>query len=140
MLLKRAVTLKVIVTEKYKEETTRALEEAIEETDRVKSQIDFRSRIVLADLQRVDLNQAGEFRRRVEAEKHRQDEMKEQLKQQLEVVTNAEIGDEHVQGQIEGLVEVAVGDNLVAKLGNTEIVTRDDEVVELRESQPEAAA
>ncbi|HHX41080.1 MAG TPA: hypothetical protein GX715_14060 [Armatimonadetes bacterium] len=138
MQLRRTVTLKVIVTEKFKEETLKALDEALEQIDQARSQIDFRSRIYLTELQRQDLNQAAEFRRRIEAEKRRQDEMKEQLTNQREEITALELGSEYTQGTLEGFVDIQVGDNLQAKLAEAEIIVKDDQVVELREPQPSA--
>ncbi|HOJ23592.1 MAG TPA: YlqD family protein [Armatimonadota bacterium] len=138
MQLRRTVTLKVVVTEKFKEETLKALDEALEQLDQARSQIDFRSRIYLTELQRQDLSQAAEFRRRIEAEKRRQDEMKEQLLKQREEITALELGSEYTQGTLEGFVDIQVGDNLQAKLTDAEIVVKDDQVVELREPQPSA--
>jgi len=138
MQLRRTVTLKVVVTEKFKEETLKALDEALEQLDQARSQIDFRSRIYLTELQRQDLSQAAEFRRRIEAEKRRQDEMKEQLLKKREEITALELGSEYTQGTLEGFVDIQVGDNLQAKLTDAEIVVKDDQVVELREPQPSA--
>ncbi|HPT99053.1 MAG TPA: YlqD family protein [Armatimonadota bacterium] len=138
MQLRRTVTLKVVVTEKFKEETLKALDEALEQLYQARSQIDFRSRIYLTELQRQDLSQAAEFRRRIEAEKRRQDEMKEQLLKQREEITALELGSEYTQGTLEGFVDIQVGDNLQAKLTDAEIVVKDDQVVELREPQPSA--
>ncbi|NLC59447.1 MAG: hypothetical protein GX774_21625 [Armatimonadetes bacterium] len=140
MQLKRTVTLKNIVTEKFKEETIQALQEAIQQVEQARNTIDFRSRIYLSELQRTDLNQAAEFRRRIEAEKHRHDELKEQLNAQLEEIRNAAIGDEVTQGTLEGFVEVQVGDHLPTRMSGAEIVVKDDVVVELRETPPEAEA
>ena len=136
MQFRRTVTVKVIVTEKFKEESVKAFQEAIEQIDQARSQIDFRSRIYLTELQRTDLNQAAEFRRRIEAEKHRQDELKEQVQHQLEEMEATNIDDEYVQGQLEGFVDVQVGDNLQARLGDAEIVIKDDVVVEIRDPKP----
>ena len=138
MQLKRSVVVKVVVTEKFKEETIKELGEAIEQIERNKSQIDFRSRIYLTELQRVDLTQAADFRRRMEAEKQRQDELKEQLESQLEEIRGIELGGEYLRGVLEGFVDLQVGDNLQARLGQAEVLIKDDLVVELREPQPEA--
>lgn len=136
MLLNRTVTLKVVVTEDFKREMIKALEEALEQVDQARTQLDFRSRIYLAELQRTDLAQASEFRRRIEAEKQRHDSAKEQLNEQLEMIRNAQDGEELVRGEIEGFVDVQVGDRLSAKLNNAEIVVKDGVVVEIREPQP----
>lgn len=139
MQLRRQVTLKVIVTDKFKEETIKELEETIEQVEQGRNQIEFRSRILLSDLQRQDLNQAAEFRRRVEAEKQRMEDAKTHLSEQLEEIRAAEVGTELERGNLEGFVDIQVGDNLQARLSQAEIVLKDDVVVEIREGQPAAS-
>lgn len=136
MQIKRTVTLKIIVTEKFKEDSIKELEEAVQQVDQAKNQIDLRSRIYLAELQRVDISQAAEFRRRVEAEKHRQDEIKEHLNEELEQLRGIELGEEYTRGTLESFVDVAVGDDLDGKLGQAEVVVKDGVVVELRDPKP----
>ncbi|HEX3000289.1 MAG TPA: YlqD family protein [Armatimonadota bacterium] len=136
MQIKRTVTLKIIVTEKFKEDSIKELEEAVQQVDQAKNQIDLRSRIYLAELQRVDISQAAEFRRRVEAEKHRQDEIKEHLNEELEQLRGIELGEEYTRGTLESFVDVAVGDDLDGKLGQSEVVVKDGVVVELRDPKP----
>ncbi|MDH7568408.1 MAG: YlqD family protein [Armatimonadota bacterium] len=133
MQLRRTVVLKIVVTEKYREEAIRDLEEAIQQVEQGRSQLDFRSRIALADLQRADLSQAAEFRRRIEAEKQRLDELKQQLQGQLEEIKSVELGGEVTRGTLEGFVDVKPGDNLQAVLGEAELVVKDDVIVEIRE-------
>ncbi|MBI3947964.1 MAG: YlqD family protein [Armatimonadetes bacterium] len=137
MQLRRTVTLKVVVTEKYQEEQIKALEDAIGQVEAARSQIDFRSRIYLADLQRQDLSQAAEFRRRIEAEKQRHQELREHLEGQLEEMRALNVGDEHTRGTLEGYVDLQVGDNFQEKMGGAELILKDDVVVEFRERQPE---
>lgn len=136
MQIKRTVTLKIIVTEKFKEDSIKELEEAVQQVDQAKNQIDLRSRIYLAELQRVDISQAAEFRRRVEAEKHRQDEIKEHLNEELEQLRGIELGEDYTRGTLESFVDVAVGDDLDGKLGQAEVVVKDGVVVELRDPKP----
>lgn len=136
MQVRRTVTLKVIVTEKYKEEQIKALEEAIAEVEQAQSQIEFRSRIYLADLQRQDISRAAAFRRQVESEKERQQEMRERLQEALQEIRSLSIGDEHTLGTVEGFVDLQVGDNFRQKMSGAEIVLKDDVVVELREGAP----
>jgi len=77
-------------------------------------------------------------RKRVEAEKKRQEEIRDALrerKQQVEVLDN---GTEVIRGTLESDVEVSEGDDLSVLhdlsvlLGGTEIVTKDDIVIEIR--------
>lgn len=137
MQVRRQITVKVVVTEEFRENAIREMEEAIEQVEQTKNQIDFRSRIYLTELQRVDLNQAAEFRRRMEAEKHRQDEVKEQLTQELEELRSIPIGGEYVRGAIEGFVDLQVGDDFQGRLNRAEIVIKDGVIVELRDPAPE---
>ena len=131
--IRRQVVLRSIVTDQLKVNLNREIDSAIAEIDERLSQLDAQTRLYIAELQRVDLQQAMNVRKRVEAEKSRQEEVRDALherKQQIDVLDN---GAEVIRGTLEGDVEVKEGDDLSVLLGGTEIVTKDDIVVEIRE-------
>ncbi len=133
--IRRQVYLRAIVTDKLKSDLNREISSAIGEIEERLTQLDAQTKLYIAELQRVDLQQAMAVRKRVEAERKRQDEIRDALlerKQQIEVLDN---GTEVIRGTLESDVEVAVGDNLSVLLGGTEIVTKDDIVIEIRERQ-----
>jgi len=129
----RPIALRVIVTEQFKQEMEKELQEAADTAQRRIDQIDFQARRVLADLQRTDLNQAMQVRQQIEAEKGRQDSVKKELLDRVKEVHELEMGTEFPRGTLEGLVEIKQGDNLYDKLTAAEIVIKDGVVVEIRE-------
>ncbi|HCU35469.1 MAG TPA: hypothetical protein DGT21_08415 [Armatimonadetes bacterium] len=130
--IRRQVILRSIVTDQLKANLSRELDDAIAEIDDRLNQLDAQTRLYITELQRVDLQQAMTVRKRVEAEKKRQEEIRDALrerKQQVEVLDN---GTEVIRGTLESDVEVSEGDDLSVLLGGTEIVTKDDIVIEIR--------
>jgi hypothetical protein len=77
MILKRQIVLKAIVTEKLKEALTQEVKDAIDEVESGQQQLESQSRRVILELQRTDLNRAMAFRQQLEAEKRKQDDLKE---------------------------------------------------------------
>ncbi len=133
--IRRQVILRSIVTDQLKANLNRELDDAIAEIDERLSQLDAQTRLYITELQRVDLQQAMTVRKRVEAEKKRQEEIRDALrerKQQVDVLDN---GAEVIRGTLESDVEVNEGDDLSVLLGGTEIVTKDDIVIEIRQRQ-----
>ena len=55
------------------------------------------------------------------------------LQEQLTAYQGLELGEEIARGTLEGDIEVGVGDNLVEKLGQAEILVQDDVVKEIRD-------
>ncbi len=132
--VKRNITVQVIVTEKFKEELQEELREAADTTQRRIDQMEFRSRRVLAELQRTDLSQAMSARQQFEAEKRRQEALKQEILQELERVETLEMGSEYPRGTLESTVELQPGDDLLEKLTGCQIVVKDGVVVEIRNS------
>jgi len=133
--IKRNVLLRSIVTEKLRKELAEELQSAADEVEQRVQQLDFQTRAYITDLQRTNLQQAMAVRKQVEAEKHRQQELRDALLERKAQVEVLEDGAEVVRGTLESFVEVNVGDNLEEILGGVEIVTKDDIVVEIRQRQ-----
>lgn len=133
--IRRQVILRSIVTDQLKANLNRELDNAIAEIEDRINQLDAQTRLYITELQRVDLQQAMTVRKRVEAEKKRQEEIRDALrerKQQIDVLDN---GAEVIRGTLESDVEVNKGDDLAMLLEGTEIVTKDDIVIEIRQRQ-----
>jgi predicted RNase H-like nuclease (RuvC/YqgF family) len=135
--IKRPVTLRVIVTEQFKEQVKEELREAIGEAQRDIVRLETEGRRVLSDLQRVDLNQAMAARRQLESEKDRLQTLERRLLEQAEDVDKWEMGTERIRGSIEGTVQISPGDDFWQKLQGASIVIRDGIVTEIRlDEQP----
>ncbi len=135
--IKRNILLKAIVTETLRDEVAAELQEAADQIAQRVQELDAAGRRYITDLQRTDLQRAMALRQQVEAEKGKQEEVRERLLERKKQVGEWKDGDEVVRGTIEGTVEVNEGDNLSVLLGGTELVVKDDVVVEIRELAPE---
>ena len=133
LTIMRPVALRVIVTEQFKQEMEKELQEAADTAQRRIDQIDFQARRVLADLQTRDLNQAMQVRAQIEDEKRRQESVKKELLDRAQEVQGLEMGVEFPRGTLEGLVEIVEGANLYDKLTQAEVVIKDGIVVAIRE-------
>jgi septal ring factor EnvC (AmiA/AmiB activator) len=132
MKLKRPITIKAIVTEDFKAQVKDELTKTISRIEAASQQLDMNLRRYVPELAKTDLNQASRLRQEIEAERQKQDSAKTELAERLKEITDLEIGDEFMQGQIEGEVEIQVGDNLFDKIGDAEIVVKDGIVQEIR--------
>jgi len=132
--VKRSIGVQVIVTESFKAELKAELDEAAETAQRRMDQMELQSRRVLADLQRTDLTQAMSARRQIEAEVRRHQALKQDIVRQLEETEKLELGSEYPRGTLEGVVDLAEGDDLIKKLSGSQIVIKDGVIVEVREA------
>ena len=132
--VKRSIGVQVIVTESFKAELKAELDEAAETAQRRMDQMEMQSRRVLADLQRTDLTQAMSARRQIEAEVRRHQALKQDIVRQLEETEKLELGSEYPRGTLEGVVDLAEGDDLIKKLSGSQIVIKDGVIVEVREA------
>jgi hypothetical protein len=132
VFIKRPVAVVAIVTEAFKAELIRELQESIDQVTRSQEALESQARRYLLQLQSADLAQSASFRRQIDAEKARQEQMKQELTARLEEARNLTIGDEFPRGTVESYFEAAVGDNLMDKLSGAAIVVKDDIIVEIR--------
>jgi Ni,Fe-hydrogenase I large subunit len=132
MQVKRPVTVIAIVTEQFKQQLIKEIEESIAQVDAGLQALDSQARRYLLQLQTADLAQASAFRRQVDAEKAKQEGMKSELQARLKEAEALAIDSEFPRGTLESYVEVAAGDNLIEKIGRAEIIVKDDVVIEVR--------
>jgi hypothetical protein len=133
--IKRDVVLRAIVTETLKQELDDEFSDAIDQIDQRITQLDVGARQYVTELQRNDIQQAMAVRQQIETEKRRFRQAKDQLIQRQRQVEELEEGTEIVRATIESHTEVSVGDNIQTALSGVEIVVRDDEIVEIRETE-----
>lgn len=135
--VKREVIWRSIVTDQLKEQLQAELDQAAEQVDERIDQIDEQSKAYIQDLQRQDIQQAMQLRKRVDAEKQRHEELKDSILERKEQVGVLDNGSEVVRGTLESFVELEEGDNMRIAMSGTQIVTKDGVVVEIREQEPE---
>lgn len=133
VLIKRNVLLRAVVTDQLRAELSAEIQNAVAEVDQRIENLDAQTRAYITDLQRTNLQQAMVVRKQVETEKQRHQDLRDALLERRAQVEVLEEGTEVVRGTLESFVELKVGDNLRDVLAGVSIVTRDDEVVEIRE-------
>ncbi|MFM6056709.1 MAG: YlqD family protein [Microcystis aeruginosa] len=139
LLLKRPVTIKVIVTPRWKEEAQQQLQAQMVQIDAQIQQLETQGQRAIAEIQRQSLiplppaaaQQIDNIQIQVNQQKSEFLEQKNQYLQQLQQVQLLELNQEVAQAQLESFFRVEKGDNLVAKM-NVEIVLRDGIVEEIR--------
>ncbi len=139
LLLKRPVTVKVIVTSRWKEEVQQQLQAQLSQADGQVQQLELQGQRAIVELQRQSITpfppqvsqQVENIQQQVNQKKSELLEQKNQLLQQVQQVQLFELDQEVVQAQMESFFTISEGDNIVDKL-NIEIVVRDGFVEEIR--------
>lgn len=139
LLLKRAITVKAIVTQRWKEEAQQQLQGQINQLDSQLQQLEMQGQRMIAEIQRQSLQPPGpqvmqqieNIQVQVNQRKSELLEQKNQILQQLQQVQLLELEQEVNQGQIESFFNIERGDNLVQKM-QVEILLRDGVVEEIR--------
>jgi len=132
MTLKCPVTVKARVTEALKKKLAAEIQEAVKKTDLELQQIEFHAKRMLTEQARQDPQGLPALRQQIEMEKQKRQEFKAQMVERLKETAQLELGAEIVQGAIERMVTVRVGDDL-QKIMASEILLEDGKVIAFRE-------
>ncbi|NLU42391.1 MAG: 16S rRNA processing protein RimM [Firmicutes bacterium] len=130
--VKRTIIVKTIVTEKFKEEMLDTIKASLNRIELELQQMEFQGKRTLSGLEKQNVKQAVSLRQQLEAEREKRFEAKKRLQNQQQEVSEWQIGDEVIQGTLEGYVDLQIGDSIRSILGS-EIVVKDGVVVEIRE-------
>lgn len=131
MTLKCPVTIKAKVTEDLKNRLGAEIQEAIKKTDIELQQIDFHAKRVMAEQAKQDAQGLVALRQQIEEEKQKRLELKNHMLEKLKETAGLEIGAEIVQGNMERVITVNVGDDL-HKLMGAEILLEDGKIIAFR--------
>ena len=139
LLLKRPVTIKAIVTAKWKEEVTQQLQKQVAGLDKQMQQLEMQGKRTIEEITKQAggganpqlKKQAETIQAQVNQKKAEMLEKKNQFLQQLQQIQLLELNQEVIQTQMESFFRLEQGDNLVKKL-NIEVVLRDGVVEEIR--------
>jgi F0F1-type ATP synthase membrane subunit b/b' len=138
--IKRNITVRAVVTPRWKEDAERELSGALANLDQQLAQLEQEGQQVIDEIRRQSANpldprvqeQVGSVQQQVAAKRSEIEEQKRQVLEQQRQVRDLEFEQVVEQGQIESFVDVAVGDNLVLKLQAAVLVR--DGVIEAIES------
>lgn len=139
LLLKRPVTVKAVVTPRWKEEVQQQLQAQINQIDTQLQQLDSQGQRAIAEIQKQSLQPIGpqttqqiqNIQLQVNQKKSELLEQRNQSLQQFQEIQLLDLDQEVNQGQMESFFRVELGDNLVMKM-NVEILLRDGIVEEIR--------
>ena len=122
--IKRSITVRAVVTPRWKEDAERELSNAIANVDGQLSQLEQEGQQLIDEIRRQSANpldprvqdQMASVQDQVATKRAELDEQKRQMLEQQRQVRELEMEQIVEQGQIESVCEVRVGDNLVEKL------------------------
>lgn len=129
--LKCPVTIKAKVTDDLKKQLAAEIQDAIKKVDIELQQIDFHAKRMMTEQAKQDAQGLIAIRQQIDAEKQKRLEFKNNMLEKLKETAQLENGAEIVQGTLERIVEVSVGDDL-HKIMNTEILLEDGKIIAFR--------
>ncbi len=139
LLLKRNVTVKAVVTPRWKEEAQQQLQAQINQLDGQLQQLEMQGQRTISEIQKQSsqpsnpqtVQQIDNIQIQVNQKKSELLEQKNQILQQLQQVQLLELDQEVNQGQIESFFRVETGDNLIKKM-QVEVLLRDGVIEDIR--------
>ena len=132
LLIKRTITVRAVVTPRWKEDAERELSNALAGSDAQLAQLEQEGQQVIDEIRRQSANpldprvqeQVESIQQQVAAKRAELEEQKRQVLEQQRQVRELELEQIVEQGQLESFCQVQVGDNLVEKL-QAAVVVRD---------------
>lgn len=131
MLIHRKIKIKTIVTEEFKVSLAKEIQEGLKQVEAELNFLEQKGKKTITELTIKGSNQVSAVKEQIEWEKRKREETKINLTEQLKQVQGLEIGNEVMQGEVEGPVEVKVGSQW-NELFQKEIVLKDGVIVEIR--------
>ena len=122
--IKRTITVRAVVTPRWKEDAERELSNALSGSDAQLAQLEQEGQQLVEEIRRQSFNpldprvqeQVASVQQQVAAKRAELEEQKRQILEQQRQVRELEMEQIVEQGQLESVCEVRVGDNLVEKL------------------------
>ena len=132
LTIKRTITVRAVVTPRWKEEAEREMSNAVANADQQLAQLEQEGQMVVDQIRRQSANpldprvqeQVASVQQQVAAKRAELEEQKRQVLEQQRQVRELEMETIVEQGQLESSIDVVVGDNLVQKL-QAAILVRD---------------
>lgn len=127
--IKRAVRVKIVVTEAFKKQRSAEIRSALTKLEAVRKRLEFEAESA-ARLEKSGQSSAALERLRGSLRKN--EETRAALRAELDKVAGLDLGTEFDGGTLEGYVEVEVGDEF-SRIASCEIVVDNDRVIEIRD-------
>jgi len=131
MTLKCPVTIKAKVTEALKKQLAAGIQEEVKKVDMELQQIEFHAKRLMTEQAKQDAQGLVALRQQIDAERNKRLEFKSHMVDKLKETAQLEIGAEIVQGTMDRIITVNVGDDL-QKMINAEILLEDGKILAFR--------
>jgi Ni,Fe-hydrogenase I large subunit len=134
--VKRTITVKVIVTEQFKNYLVEELTNAIRNLDNQLVQLESQGAKLVDSLKLAGdkaQKQMDQVKQQMELDKQQQKLAKEDLLKKIKEAKLLALNTEFNQGTLDSWVEIQKGDNLYEKLGATEIIVKDGVIQDIRQ-------
>jgi len=131
MIIHRKILVKIIVTEAFKEKVVTEMTEGLNKMEAELSFLEQRAKKTITELTIKASPQAQAVREQLEWEKKKRDDAKAELSERIRMISSLKEGTEITQGEIEGPVDIKVGDSW-SQVFKKEIVLKDGIVVDIR--------
>lgn len=131
MTLKCPVTVKAKVTEELKKRMLDQFQSNIQKVELELQQIEIEAKRILEEQAQKDIQGVAPIRQQIEMEQHKRLDFKSQMAAKIKETEALEIGSEVVQGTLERVVEIKVGD-MMPELMNAEILVEDGKIIAFR--------
>jgi len=130
--IKRTITVRAVVTPRWKEDAERELSNAVSNSDAQLAQLEQEGQQVIDEIRRQSANpldprvqeQVASVQQQVGTKRAELEQQRRQMLDQQRQVRELEMEQIVEQGQLESVVDVRVGDNLVQKL-QASVLVRD---------------
>jgi hypothetical protein len=134
LYVKRPVLIKNVVTENFKKQMIEELSNAIKQIEIRLEQMEFRGRRMIADIGKKDQRKLSVLQEELKQEREKQRQLKEELEYKLAEIEKLQVGEVFVSGIYDSPVKIDVGDKIMEKLSQAEIIVEDGIVIQITES------
>lgn len=129
--IKRKILVKVVVTEEFKKGLISELQDGINKLEAELQFIEQRAKKTITELTLKGSPQVAAVKEQIEYEKIQRNETIDKMTEQIKLIGTLELGKEVVQGELEGPVEIQVGDNW-EEVMQREIVIENGKIIAIR--------
>ncbi|PKM82625.1 MAG: hypothetical protein CVU89_03755 [Firmicutes bacterium HGW-Firmicutes-14] len=134
LTIKRPVLVKVKVTEDFKNKMAREIRDTMQKLDSELQQLDFQVKRIINELERKNPAGIPAAKQHIENEKQKRLQARGKLTEQLKNIGQVAIGSEIVQGTLESIAEINVGDDWEEIMG-MEVLVCDNKIIDIRNNR-----
>lgn len=129
--IKRPVTVKVKVTDSFKKLAAQEVQDGIKKVELELQHLEFQAKRLMAELEKQNPAGISAAKQQLEQQKQKRLEAKTKLMERLKNLAKLAIGEEVVQGTLDTITELKVGDTW-SNIYAVEVVVCDNRVIEIR--------